>query len=119
MASGSAVPVGLFGDGSSTTLGRSRSTSSRAASGSSAKSSARRPSTQRVPVSRAYSGYIEYVGAKLTAVRPGPPNACSRCSITSLDPLAAHTWAGVTPWPPSVFRYAARAVRSSVNSRSG
>ena len=97
MASGSAVPVGLFGDGSSTTLGRSRSTSSRAASGSSAKSSARRPSTQRVPVSRAYSGYIEYVGAKLTAVRPGPPNACSRCSITSLEPLAAHTWAGVTP----------------------
>ena len=49
--------------------------------------------------SRAYSGYIEYVGANDTAVRPGPPNACRICSITSLEPLAAHTWSGVTPWP--------------------
>ncbi len=46
-------------------------------------------------VSRAYSGYIEYVGAKLSAVRPGPPKAWSSCSITSLEPLAAHTCSGV------------------------
>ena len=59
------------------------------------KSSSRRPSTQVVLVSRAYSGYIEYVGAKLSAVRPGPPKACSSCSITSLEPLAAHTCSGV------------------------
>ena len=55
-------------------------------------------------MSRAYSGYIEYVGAKLTATRPGPPKACSSCSITSLEPLAAHTWPGVTSRPPSAVR---------------
>ena len=113
------MPVGLLGEGSSTTLGRSRRTSAAAWSRSSEKSSSRCPTTQPVPVSRAYSGYIEYVGAKLSAVRPGPPKAWSSCSITSLDPFAAHTCSGVTPWPPSPFRYAASAVRSSVNSRSG
>ena len=50
-------------------------------------------------VSRAYSGYIEYVGANESTVRPGPANACSTCSITSLLPLAAHTWSAVSPWP--------------------
>jgi hypothetical protein len=39
------------------------------------KSAARGPVTQAVNVSRQYSGYIEYVGAKPSAVRPGPPNA--------------------------------------------
>ena len=48
-------------------------------------------------VSRAYSGYIEYVGAKLSAVRPGPPKAWSSWSITSLEPLAAHTCSGRMP----------------------
>ena len=42
-------------------------------------------------MSRAYSGYIEYVGAKLSADRPGPPKAWSSWSITSLEPLAAQT----------------------------
>ncbi len=97
--SGSAVPVGLFGDGSSTTLGWYSSMTSRAWPTSRVKSSSRAPVTQPVTVSRAYSGYIEYVGANETAARPGPPNACSRCSITSLDPLAAHTRSGVIPWP--------------------
>ena len=70
---GSAVPVGLLGLGSSTTAGRC-SLDQRAgrASRSSVKSSSRWPTTQSVLVSRAYSGYIEYVGAKLSAVRPGP-----------------------------------------------
>ena len=61
-------------------------------------------------------GYIEYVGAKLSATRPGPPKACSSWSITSLEPLAAQTCSGGDAVPP---RYAASAVRSSVNSRSG
>ena len=69
---GSAVPVGLLGQGSSTTAGRCRWMSVPARSRSSEKSSSRWPTTQSVLVSRAYSGYIEYVGAKLTAVRPGP-----------------------------------------------
>ena len=38
-------------------------------------------------------------GAKDMAVRPGPPKAWRTCSITSLDPLAAHTWVASTPWP--------------------
>ena len=83
------------------------------------KSLSRCPTTQPVWVSRAYSGYIEYVGAKLTAVRPGPPKACSNCSITSLEPLAAQTMSDVTVAVVSASRYAASAPRSSVNSRSG
>ena len=113
------MPVGLLGLGSSTTDGRRSSTSSRAASRSSEKSSARWPVTHSVIASRAYSGYIEYVGANDSAHRPGPPKACSSCSITSLDPLAAHTMSAVMPVPPEVLRYAARPSRSSVNSRSG
>ncbi len=83
------------------------------------KSSSRWPTTHSVAVSRAYSGYIEYVGAKLSAHRPGPPNACSSWSMTSLEPLAAHTMSGVMPEPPEEFRYDASAVRRSANSRSG
>ena len=90
-------------------------TSATARSGSRVKSCSRWPTSQPVWVSRAYSGYIEYVGAKLSASRPGPPKAWSRCSITSLEPFAAQTWLGVTPCP----RYAASASRSATNSRSG
>ena len=68
------MPVGLFGEASSTTEGWCSAIVSSAASRSMLKSSARRPVTHRVWVSRAYSGYIEYVGANDTAVRPGPPN---------------------------------------------
>ena len=93
------MPVGLLGDGSSTTDGCRSSTSSRAWSRSRLKSLSRCPVTHSVTLSRAYSGYIEYVGAKLSATRPGPPKAWSSWSITSLDPLAAHTCSGRTPWP--------------------
>src|SRR3712207_3477390 len=119
VSSGSAVPVGLFGDGSNTTLGCTSFTSATARAVSRVKSSSRRPATQPVWVSRAYSGYIEYVGANDTTVRPGPPKAWSRWSITSFDPLAAHTCAGSVPRPPSVSRYAASPARSAANSRSG
>ena len=113
------MPVGLFGLGSSTTAGRCLSISVPAWSRSSEKSSSRWPTTQSVLVSRAYSGYIEYVGAKLSAVRPGPAYAWSSCSITSLEPLAAQTCSAAMPCGVSFERYAASAVRSSVNSRSG
>ncbi len=101
---GSAVPVGLFGDGSRITLGRCSAMSRLASSKSKLKSSWRRPATQVVIASRAYSGYIEYVGAKLIAVRPGPPKACRICSITSLEPLAAQSWSGVRSTPDSCAR---------------
>ena len=52
-------------------------------------------------VSRQYSGYIEYVGVKPSAVRPGPPNASSSWCMTSLLPLAAHTWSAVSATPVS------------------
>ncbi len=55
----------------------------------------------------------------LRPTRPGPPNACSSCSITSLEPLAAHTMSGVMPDPPDRLRYAASASRSATCSRSG
>ena len=71
---------------------------------SSEKSSSRWPTTQSVLVSRAYSGYIEYVGAKLSAVRPGPAYAWSSWSITSLEPFAAHTCSVVIPWGVSFER---------------
>lgn len=119
VASGSAVPVGLFGLVSRTTDGRCRRICSRAWSRSIVKSVSRWPVTHVVRVSRAYSGYIEYVGAKLSAVRPGPPKACSTCSITSLDPLAAQTCSGARSAPDSVRRKAARSARRSRNSRSG
>ena len=124
---GSAVPVGLFGEGSRITLGWCSSTSRRASSRSKLKSSWRRPATQVVIASRAYSGYIEYVGANETAVRPGPPNACRICSITSLEPFAAHTCSGATgkPASPAEVRREAGAqlgelaVRVAVERRGG
>jgi hypothetical protein len=58
-ASGVRWPVGLFGEASSTTDGRCREIAAIALLRSSVKSSARRPVTQAVFVSRAYSGYIE------------------------------------------------------------
>lgn len=98
------MPVGLFGLASRTTDGCSRAITSRACSGSSVKSSARRPTTQAVWVSRAYSGYIEYVGAKETAVRPGPPKACSTWSMISFEPFAAQSWSAPSATPASVPR---------------
>ncbi len=58
-SSGSAVPVGLFGDASRTTSGWCCVSWSRAYATSMVKSSARRAATQAVCVSRAYCGYIE------------------------------------------------------------
>jgi hypothetical protein len=103
-SSSSEVPVGLFGLVSSTTEGCSAAISARACAGSTSNCSVRRPATQRVWVSRAYSGYIEYVGAKDSAVRPGPPKAWSTCSMTSFDPFAAHTCSGATRTPDSTAR---------------
>jgi hypothetical protein len=94
-----AVPLGLLGEARNTTVGCSRLITAIASAWSMEKSSSRRPTTQRVAVSRAYSGYIEYVGANDTAVRPGPPNACRTWSITSFDPFAAQTRSIVSPWP--------------------
>jgi hypothetical protein len=90
-----------------------------AVAGCRVKSGSRRPCTHPVAVSRAYSGYMEYVGAKESAVRPGPPNACMTCSMTSLDPFAAHTWSAVSATPDSLSRYAARSSRRARKSRSG
>ncbi len=93
------MPVGLFGLGSSTTAGRSSAMVAAAPSRSRVKSWARCACTQVVEVLRAYSGYIEYVGEKPSARRPGPPKACSSCSITSLEPLAAQTCSTATSKP--------------------
>lgn len=51
---------------------------------------------QPVPVPREISPCMEYEGSKPIAVRPGPPNVCSNCWMTSLEPLAAHTLARPT-----------------------
>ena len=66
-------------------------------------------------VASAIRGCIEYDGSNPSALRPGPPKACSTCWMISLEPLAAQTWAAVSPWP----RYRARASRNSTASRSG
>ena len=79
----------------------------------------RSPSTHVVPVVRVMIGCIEYAGVNPSAVRPTPPNAWTRWSSTSLEPLPAHTCVGATGTPVWERRYAARASRSSVNSRSG
>ena len=68
---------------------------------------------------RVMIGCIEYAGVNPSAVRPTPPNAWTRCSSTSFEPLPAQTWSGAIPTPVWERRYAARASRSSVNSRSG
>ena len=94
-----AVPVGLFGLATKTTSGRSSRIAAAASSASMVKSSRRGTVRQVLWVSRAYSGYIEYVGANDSTVRPGPAKACSTCSITSLLPLAAQICSAVSPWP--------------------
>ena len=77
---------------------------STAAATSTPKSARRASVSYDVKVSRAYSGYIEYVGSKLMARRPGPPNARNMWCMTSLDPLAAHTWSAPTRTPDSTAR---------------
>lgn len=98
-SSGRAVPVGLFGEVRNTTSGRCSSIIATAASGSIAKSSSRRPSVQRVFVPPAMIGCMEYDGSNPMAERPGPPNAWRICWMISLEPLAAHSWRAVSPWP--------------------
>ena len=115
VASGSAVPVGLFGLVRKTTSGACSRTCAAASCGLMPNSASRTPGRQRVPVPAVMISCIEYDGVKPSAVRPGPPNACSSCWMTSLDPLAAQTCAGASPWP----RYAARSARSASASRSG
>lgn len=83
------------------------------------KSSLRGPEIQPVPVPRAMSPCIEYDGSKPIAVRPGPPKVWSSCWMTSLEPLAAHTFTGPTSCPEVSVRYCASRVRSSTASRSG
>src|SRR4029450_4678115 len=84
-----AVPVGLFGLVISTTSGRVSNHAATAPFGSMVKSSRRGAVHHSLWVSRAYSGYIEYVGANESTRRPGPAKAISTCNITSLLPLAA------------------------------
>ena len=95
----SAVPVGLFGEVRKTRSGWCSRIAARAGPGSSPKPASRAPLTQRVPVASAISGCIEYEGSKPSAVRPCPPNAWNSCWMTSLEPFAAHTWPGPSPWP--------------------
>jgi hypothetical protein len=92
-----AVPVGLFGLVINTTSGRVSSTAAWAASGSMVKSSRRGAVYHSLWVSRAYSGYIEYVGVNESTRRPGPAKANSTCNITSLLPLAAQICSAVNP----------------------
>ena len=97
VSKGSAVPVGLFGEVSSTISGCSTEISSVARATSIVKSSVLGAVIHRVCVSRAYSGYIEYVGVNDNADRPGPANAWNSWVIISLDPLAAHMWSALRP----------------------
>src|SRR5699024_4884927 len=89
VSNGSAVPVGLLGEVRITTSGCQAATHSTAWLASTVKSSDLRAVIHRVWVSRAYSGYIEYVGVNDRAVRPGPAKACNSWVMTSLEPLAA------------------------------
>ena len=88
---GSGVPVGLFGLVSSTMDGLTSWMASTVFSTLRVKSSLRWASFQPVNVSRAYSGYMEYVGSAPSAVRPGPPNAWNSWSMISLEPFAPHS----------------------------
>ena len=56
----------------------------------------RAPFAVRVP---GVLGYIEYVGANESTRRPGPANASSTWSITSLLPLAAQICSALNPLP--------------------
>ncbi len=104
MSTDNAVPVGLFGLVRIVTEGWCSATTAVACAGSRVKSASRRPTTYAECVSRAYSGYIEYVGAKDTTVRPGPANACKRWSMTSFEPFAAQTCSAATRTPLSRAR---------------
>ena len=55
------------------------------------------PRSSSAPVACVSSGYIEYVGAKPNAVRPGPAKACRTCCSTSLEPFAAQICSRVSP----------------------
>ena len=72
-----------------------------------------------MPVPREIRPCIEYEGSKPIAVRPGPPKVCSSCWMTSLEPLAAQTLAGVDLVPGGARQVLASSVRSSTASRSG
>ena len=100
-----AVPVGLFGEVRITTDG-ARLDEVRWPRGRSIVKSlgpvAGHP--PGVGMSRAYSGYIEYVGANDTAVRPGPPKASSSCSMTLVRAVGRPRVVDREPAPPSVFR---------------
>ena len=93
---GSAVPVGLFGLVSMTMDGSIARIASIVRSTSRVKSALRGAVCHWVNVSRAYSGYIEYVGSQPSAARPGPPKAWNIWSMISLDPFAPHTWSVVS-----------------------
>jgi hypothetical protein len=93
------VPVGLFGEHRNTTSGSCSRIQPTADAGVRPKSGSRNAPIQRVPVPAASSGCIEYDGPKPSAVRSGPANACSNCCWTSLEPLAAQTFAIVRPCP--------------------
>ena len=99
VSGGSAVPVGLFGEVRNTTAGRCAATCAAAAAAGTVKSASRVPSTHPVAVPVAMISCIEYDGVKPSAVRPGPPNACSSCWRISLDPFAAHTCSATSPCP--------------------
>ena len=105
----SGVPVGLFGLVSSTIAGCTSLMAAMVRSTFNVKSSLRCATRQAVNVSRAYSGYIEYVGSQPRAVRPGPPNAWKTCSMISLEPFAPHSWSTLRSTPDSRLRYVANA----------
>ncbi|CAM5423070.1 hypothetical protein SFUMM280S_05802 [Streptomyces fumanus] len=119
MPGGTAVPVGLLGVVMKTTSGRCSAMARSAAARSMVKSSLRGPEIHPVPVPRQIRPCMEYDGSKPMAVRPGPPKVCRSCWMTSLEPLAAHTFSLPTRWPVVSVRYSASRVRSSTASRSG
>ena len=110
--SGSAVPVGLFGEARNTRSGWNSRTAATARPGSSPNPSSpasRAPGTQRVAVICVMTGCIEYDGSKPSAVRPGPPKASSSCCMTSLEPLAAQTCSLRQPVPEIAGQVVAQA----------
>ena len=87
-SSGSAVPVGLFGEHRNTTSGRcSRDRGDGPLRVEPEVRPSRGTSIHPVPLAGAMSGCIEYDGLKPSAVRPGPPKACRSCCSISLEPL--------------------------------
>ena len=98
------MPVGLLGLARMTTAGCSSLIAAAAPSASIVKSARRGRVAYSVRVSRAYSGYMEYVGVKVRQVRPGPPKAWRTWSMTSLEPLAAQIRVGSSRTPDSAAR---------------